>query len=434
MTNNENNESILDSYFKSEEKDKVLKRIETQDNSFKEKYEKIRNDPEYKLKQLEEKIQKIEATFEERFNVFKEAVLSAEKEKNNWKDNATKEKEEEKKWFSWEVFSKAVKDNWWWLSFAGIWAWFMALWDSLIWSVKDTKDEIVEVIKEVKNNVVSSVTNEATWTFDEATKIYTSKDSKMTIRFKDNNEVETIKINWETYKIKESGYKLEERDGRKCLVLDNTISDNVFSLDYLWKTISDSWLNKDTYKINENSLVWIGSITPDIVKWTIEIKKEWIEKVSNNGKSTKKWSTEIFFSEKIDENNANQKLKIEKLEIAWQAYSLSMWGKSDPIEFNLIEEDGDYFIDYKPDWISGFTNMTSWKIKIEDISSLVTKSWHIINEDSFSLYKLINENDSWYKKVWDYFSGKVWDPIIATKIQNIQQDPQQQIPLKKSQI
>lgn len=69
-------------YFKEDE----IAKVETQlweDISFKEKYEAIKNDPEYKLTQLEETVEKTATNFEKRFEAFKKAVLEAEKKQNN---------------------------------------------------------------------------------------------------------------------------------------------------------------------------------------------------------------------------------------------------------------------------------------------------------------------------------------------------------------
>lgn len=72
MTNN------LEKYFTKTEQEIVEKKIES-DINLKEKYDKIKNNPEYRLSELEEKTLKTEENFKKRFEAFKKAVLEAEK-------------------------------------------------------------------------------------------------------------------------------------------------------------------------------------------------------------------------------------------------------------------------------------------------------------------------------------------------------------------
>lgn len=72
---------ILSKHFKEGEDSKVEKEIE-KDASFKEIYERIKSDPDYKMTVLEERIEKIDDTFDKRFEAFKKAVLEAEKNKS----------------------------------------------------------------------------------------------------------------------------------------------------------------------------------------------------------------------------------------------------------------------------------------------------------------------------------------------------------------
>ncbi len=69
---------VLKIHFDKSEFQKVEQEIQ-KDDSFKEIYERIKNDPDYKMTKLEEKIDKTEENFEKRFKAFKDAVLEAEK-------------------------------------------------------------------------------------------------------------------------------------------------------------------------------------------------------------------------------------------------------------------------------------------------------------------------------------------------------------------
>lgn len=119
---------VLKNHFNESEFQRVETEIE-KDNSFKEKYEKIKNDPEYRLTKLEERVEKTEATFEIRFQAFKKAVLDAEKNQqqaNNSQNQSQldKTKEEahvnldrivkEKVWFGWTIL------GWMWIDLAQI--------------------------------------------------------------------------------------------------------------------------------------------------------------------------------------------------------------------------------------------------------------------------------------------------------------------------
>jgi hypothetical protein len=72
---------ILKSYFNEDEVSEVEAMI-NKDPDFKEKYERLKNNPDYKLAQLEEKISKTEETFNKRFEAFKKAILKAEKKQS----------------------------------------------------------------------------------------------------------------------------------------------------------------------------------------------------------------------------------------------------------------------------------------------------------------------------------------------------------------
>ncbi len=70
------NREVLNVHFNEDEYQKVEQRIKIDDDtSFKEKYEKIKQDPEYRLSVLEERIDKKEQKFADRFEAFKKAVL-----------------------------------------------------------------------------------------------------------------------------------------------------------------------------------------------------------------------------------------------------------------------------------------------------------------------------------------------------------------------
>ncbi|MDP2396506.1 MAG: hypothetical protein Q8S84_06340 [bacterium] len=75
---------VLKSHFTEVEYQKVESEIE-KDQSFKDLYEKIKNTPDYRLNKLEERVEKTEETFKERFDAFKNAVLEAEKKQTEKK-------------------------------------------------------------------------------------------------------------------------------------------------------------------------------------------------------------------------------------------------------------------------------------------------------------------------------------------------------------
>ena len=99
---------ILKTYFNDNEIPKFKEELE-KDNSFKEKYEAIKNSPEYRLAKLEEKIEKIDTTFKERLDAFKKAVLEAEK--NQTPLEAAKQKVEDVVKEKKDIFLKDLKEK-----------------------------------------------------------------------------------------------------------------------------------------------------------------------------------------------------------------------------------------------------------------------------------------------------------------------------------
>jgi hypothetical protein len=91
-----NQNEILNSHFNENEHSDVIEKINL-DDSFKEKYEKIQSDPNYKMAQLEERISKTDETFDRRFKDFKKAVLEAEKKQTNLVEDAKAEAEKKLK-------------------------------------------------------------------------------------------------------------------------------------------------------------------------------------------------------------------------------------------------------------------------------------------------------------------------------------------------
>ena len=214
---------ILKSYFDENEVSKVEKEIE-KDQSFKEKYEKIKNNPDYKMAQLADRIDtKTESNFEKRFEAFKKAVLDAETIEKNQKPTKQEtnkaKKEAEEKWFSWERITKLVEEKWGWFSWAWISAWIWAFFSSLfsnIFKWLDKKvDDATDYLKGKVEWLTSGVTKESKWEFKNNE--YISHSKKFNIKFKSNEEIDTIKINWKEYQL-DWKFKLEEENWEYNLV------------------------------------------------------------------------------------------------------------------------------------------------------------------------------------------------------------------------
>jgi vacuolar-type H+-ATPase subunit F/Vma7 len=99
---------ILSNHFTEEENTKVETEIE-KDSSFKEVYDKIKDEPNYRMLVLQEKVDKTEENFQERFEAFKKAVLEAEKKQSpaDKIQQTIEEKIKEKK----EEAMKALKEK-----------------------------------------------------------------------------------------------------------------------------------------------------------------------------------------------------------------------------------------------------------------------------------------------------------------------------------
>lgn len=402
-----NKNEILKQYFT----DKEIKDLkENKPDKYTELLEKLKlseNKTQVELDKLKHELENL--SLDEKIGKVLNLVENSDKNQKPTKEQEEKAKKEaEEKWFSWEKISKIVEEKGGWFSWAWISAWVWAIfthyiWDffsDLFWKAKEWVDGLVDSVKEW-------ITWESEWTFEKW--IYRSKEKKLEISFNNDNSVKEILINNNKYVIPE-WYKLEDKDDKKCLVWGWKLSNNVFALDYLWKYF-DSQEDKVIYSIDENTnkTSIIDNISGDLFKWEIEFKKEdSLEKIENNILTS--WNTKIYFNENIDKNKNEQKLKIEKIVINWVEYNLhSNW--EDRLEFSLIKKDNNYYLDY---WIS------TKEIKISEIETFVNKDWYKIDDNAFSMYRLIDTDNKILDNIknflnWEAFEWKLWEPIIALK-------------------
>ncbi len=147
----------LKSYFEESEYEKASQRANIE--GLAEKMEQIKNDPDYRLNQLEEKIDKTPDTFETRFNAFKKAVEQAEqlKQAEQSTTQATEtviQSAAEKLHIKKEELYQWLEQD---LSQGGDWKWPIALWALKL--TKDTEQEpsIFNTIKKVFGGIVLSI-------------------------------------------------------------------------------------------------------------------------------------------------------------------------------------------------------------------------------------------------------------------------------------
>jgi len=120
---------IFKQYFDENEISKFKQKIIEEGPSFKKKYETIKNDPIYKMTQLQERVKKTESTFEQRFETFKKAILNdAEKKQKSaileQPLDSTRNSITNKIDVKWE-FVKKLWEKWWitWMIWPAIFEW-----------------------------------------------------------------------------------------------------------------------------------------------------------------------------------------------------------------------------------------------------------------------------------------------------------------------
>ena len=374
---------------------------------------KANNDSDKLEEKIREKIWNKTNTLE-KIKAFNEALLEAEKNQKPSKEEEKKAKKEaEEKWFSWEKITKIVKEKGGWFSLAWLGAWIGAIFSGLFskffgW-IEDKIDSIVDYSEKKIESIFSKYNEESKWSFKN--KEYISYEKKFDIKFNSSDNVEYIKINWEEYKIWD-WYHLEVIDNKKCLVWWGNIKNNVFALDYLGYYF-DNTEAKDIYNVAEKFDGKSKHVIPDLFKWEIEFKKETsLAEIEWNILKSWSWNTKIISENNIDKEKKVQDISIKEIEINWEKYKLSIWWKSKPLKFELIKKDNNYYIDY---WV------TTLNLKISEIENLVNKKLYKIDENNFSLYQLLDDDNKFFdtlKLVWTWWilNSKVWDTIILTKI------------------
>ncbi len=402
---------ILKSHFKEDEAEKVKKEIE-KDTSFKEIYDKIKNSPDYTLAKLEEKIStKTELNFKERFDAFKKAVLDTEnnqiKQKNkelSKQETEKVKKEVEKKWFSWDKVVESFKKDWF---FAAVGVFFWTLFSNMFDWIWKKFDKLLGKAEEKIDEVLAKTWKYPKWSFDKNE--YISNKKNFDIKFNDDDTVKTILINNEKYKVPK-WYKLDTVDSELCLVWGGKVKNNQFPLDYLGYFFDKNFNWRNSYKISEDSNVFnkVEWITPGFMKGDIEFKKEsTLDKIEKNILIS--WKTKIISDSNIDKEKKDQEIIIKEIEINWKKYSLSMWWETKPLKFDLTKKDNYYYIDY---WL------TTLDLKVSEIENLVNKKHYKIDENNFSLYQLLDDNNKFFDnlkliRTWEILNSKVWDTIIV---------------------
>ncbi len=376
---------VLKKHFNENEYQKVEIEIE-KDNKFKEIYEKIKNNPDYRLNQLAEKIEKTEETFIARFEAFKEAVLDAEKNKEKLEKT---EKLEKIKQESYLKLDNIIKEKVWFWSFILWWMWI----DLTVMAKQKLDEKLNQDQVPVENNI----------------KNFFSKDNIKKIFWW--MFLSMLWINTEIDKI------------------TSAFNNSSIALDTI-KTAWDNQINR-LVNVGNSQIDWIVDVGNSQIDWINEAGKGQIDWINEHWKRILEEAEEKLKSRLPDFNKEKLELDPESINLVFtRNYLLLFMNKG---EFNtsepnkVIEDIKDKNFKYIQD--NSKNNNLYYKISSEDSINLISpflsnKDYlrYVINTDYFKkcfpsrideLEKSIKEESFDWKKV---FTWKEITVILSQKL------------------